>query len=238
MNTIWTVVIVVIAVLVVLAAGTAIWTAQRRARLRERFGPEYERLVQERGNRRDAERELMTREERVQHMDIRPLDPAARENYRQEWSAVQQHFVDTPEDALADADRLVRQVMTERGYEAKGYEERIATLSVGHGRTLEHYRAAHDISTRAAHKEASTEELRQAMVHYRALFEDLLRGGTDDRATTDSRAGARAGSRAGETRADEPLADPADETTDFSADTQADVDREAEGARPGRARRS
>jgi hypothetical protein len=176
MNTIWTVVIVVIAVVVVLAAGYAIWTAQRRSRLRSRFGPEYDRLVQERGNRRDAERELTEREQRVHHMDIRPLDPAARDTYRQEWSAVQERFVDTPEDALADADRLVRQVMSDRGYEAGGYEERVATLSVEHGRTLEHYRNAHDISNRAAAKEASTEELRQAMVHYRALFEDLLDG--------------------------------------------------------------
>jgi len=226
MNTIWTVVIVVIAVVVVLAAGYAVWTAQRRSRLRSRFGPEYDRLVEERGNRRDAERELTERQQRVDHMDIRPLDPAARDRYREEWSAVQERFVDTPEDALADADRLVRQVMTDRGYEAGGYEERVATLSVEHARTLEHYRSAHEISGRAAGKEASTEELRQAMVHYRALFEDLLDGHGPN-------GSAPASEPATESAADEPR--PAtDADADVNADATADADavREPEHAEP------
>ncbi|MCW2915200.1 MAG: hypothetical protein JWN52_3268 [Actinomycetia bacterium] len=128
------------------------------------------------GKRREAERELLNRQNCIEDMDIRPLDPAARDTYHAEWARVQERFVDTPEDALSDADQLVRRVMTGRGYETQGYQQRVADLSVDHARTLEHYRTAHDISARAASKEASTEELRQAMIHYRTLFEDLLGG--------------------------------------------------------------
>jgi hypothetical protein len=173
--------IVGIAIIVVIAVGIAgvlaMKAAQRRNGLRGQFGSEYDRTVQAGGSRREAERELLDRRDRVEQMDIRPLDPAARDAYRVEWARVQERFVDTPETALSDADQLVRRVMADQGYEPQDYQRRVADLSVEHSSTLEHYRAAHDISARAANKEASTEELRQAFVHYRTLFQDLLETG-------------------------------------------------------------
>ncbi|MFG2006718.1 hypothetical protein ACGFNU_46990 [Spirillospora sp. NPDC048911] len=139
-------------------------------------------------------------------MNIRPLTPAAREVYRAEWTRVQEHFVDAPEDALSGADRLVWRVMTDRGYETRRYQQRVADLSVEHAPTLDHYRKAHGISVRAARKEASTEELRQAMVHYRILFEDLLADSTSDQAQADGHVGhvAQNGARPSRTALDLP----------------------------------
>ena len=173
-TTLIVVVVVAIVVVVVVAAALIIRMARRRAALRAQFGTEYDRTVQAGGSRREAERELVNRQDRVEDMGIRPLVPAARDAYHDQWARVQERFVDTPEDALSDADQLVRRVMSDRGYETQGYQQRVADLSVSHAGTLEHYRTAHEISVRAAGKEATTEELRQAMVHYRALFEDLL----------------------------------------------------------------
>ncbi|WUH99987.1 hypothetical protein OHR68_41980 [Spirillospora sp. NBC_00431] len=171
----------VVAVVVVIGVVAALIARrmQRRNELRGRFGPEYDRMVKKRGGRRAAERELHERQERVERLNIRPLAPAARDAYRAEWTGVQERFVDAPEDALSDADQLVRRVMADRGYETRGYQQRVADLSVEHARTLEHYRTAHDISDRAARREASTEELRQAMIHYRALFDELLADTTE-----------------------------------------------------------
>jgi hypothetical protein len=188
MSTALIVVVIVIVIVVVAAVALIARTARRRSRLQRQFGPEYDRTVEASGKRSEAERELLNRQDRIEDMDIRPLDPAARDTYHAEWARVQERFVDTPEDALSDADQLVRRVMADRGYETQGYQQRVADLSVEHARTLEHYRTAHDISARAANKEASTEELRQAMIHYRALFEDLLGGspGGTGRATTET----------------------------------------------------
>ncbi|WP_211258789.1 hypothetical protein [Spirillospora albida] len=179
-----TVIVVVVAALAVAAvAGVAYlaWTRARTRRLRRRFGPEYDRTVESSGGRAAAERELMSREQRHGELELRDLDPSQREQYREQWIRVQERFVDTPEAAVEQADGLVTVVMGERGYPTHGFEERVAHLSVEHGRTLEHYRHAHDISARARAKEASTEELRQAMVHYRALFEELLQVPATDR---------------------------------------------------------
>jgi hypothetical protein len=169
-----TILIVVAAVVVVVIAAAAlvVQTMQRRNRLRRQFGPEYDRAVEVRGDRREAERELRHRQERIEHMELRPLEPAARQAYRADWAQIQERFVDTPRDALTDADQLIRRVMADRGYEVQDYGQRVADLSVEHARTLEHYRAAHDITT--ANTQVSTEDLRQAMVHYRTLFNDLL----------------------------------------------------------------
>jgi len=172
-----TVIMVVIAVVIVAAlagVGYLAWTQVRSQRLRRRFGPEYDHAVERHGGRAAAEKELRSREQRHQELEIRDLEPEQRELYREQWVHVQEQFVDTPEGALEQADRLVTVVMGERGYPTGEFEERASHLSVEHGRTLDHYRRGHDISARAAHKEASTEDLRQAMVHYRALFEDLL----------------------------------------------------------------
>ncbi|GAA3206784.1 hypothetical protein [Actinocorallia longicatena] len=175
-------VVIAVAVLIVVAAvGVFGYERARTQRLRRRFGPEYERTVETAGDRKTAEKELLEREQRHQELDLKDLDPEARERYRREWTGLQEHFVDTPETAVADADRLVTLVMRDRGYPTEGFEERVALLSVDHGRTLDHYHAAHAISERATLKEAGTEDLRQAMVHYRALFEDLLAVPDDER---------------------------------------------------------
>lgn len=170
---IWVVIAIVI-VAVLVAAGYLVRTRSRTARLRRRFGPEYDRAVEREGGRAAAERELRSREQRHEELELHDLDPRRREQYREQWVRVQERFVDTPEAAVEQADGLVTVVMGERGYPTHGFEEKVAHLSVEHGRTMDHYRHAHTISAKAASKQASTEDLRQAMVHYRALFEELL----------------------------------------------------------------
>jgi hypothetical protein len=171
---IW-VAVVVVAVVALVAVGYLVLQQQkRRTHLRERFGPEYERIVAEHDNRREAEQELLGREQRHSELDIRPLTDESRDTYANRWTEVQERFVDAPQFAVTEADQLVTAVMAERGYPTEDFKQRLSDLSVGHASTLDHYRTAHEISGRAARKEASTEELRQAMVHYRALFEELL----------------------------------------------------------------
>ncbi|HEU5160170.1 MAG TPA: hypothetical protein VFU43_24450 [Streptosporangiaceae bacterium] len=172
-----TAVLVVIAFVAVAAAtgiGLLLRGRARTRRLRRRFGPEYDRTVARHDDRRAAERELRARERRHDELDIRPLDATARGRYREQWVHVQEQFVDSPEAALGQADRLVITVMGDRGYPTKGFDERVAHLSVEHGRTIDYYRRGHEISCRAERRQASTEDMRQAMVHYRALLEDLL----------------------------------------------------------------
>jgi hypothetical protein len=176
------IVIIIIAVIVV-AAAVAIMYQRRRRQLQERFGSEYDRTVEEKGSRTKAEAELAGRQRRVAGLDIRPLDPAAQARYAQNWAAVQEQFVDAPQDAVAAAQRLVRTVMNERGYPTEGDDQMLADLSVEHAAVLDNYRAAYLISQRAADGMASTEDLRQAMIHYRALFRDLLGSGTGAAAT-------------------------------------------------------
>jgi hypothetical protein len=175
---------VVIAVVVIAVIAIVAWYAARRRRtegLRRQFGPEYDRTVDETGRPRAAESELEERRRRREELDIRPLAPGARARYADEWRDVQARFVDDPSGAVAQADTLVTQVMRERGYPMDEFEQRAADVSVDHPQVVGDYRAAHDISMRAAAGRAETEDLRQAMVHYRALFEDLLEedtGGT------------------------------------------------------------
>ncbi|MCC2278017.1 hypothetical protein LKL35_21700 [Streptomyces sp. ET3-23] len=165
--------IVVVLALVAVAAALMI----RRRRLRERFGPEYDRTVEQTGGRLAGERELRAREKHHDELDIKPLPDSSRNRYAQEWSGVQQEFVDRPEQAVHDADRLVASLMNERGYPTEGFEQQLKDLSVEHGRTLEHYRAAHEVETLTTGGKATTEQLRGAMVHYRALFDELLANG-------------------------------------------------------------
>ncbi|MFD3495827.1 hypothetical protein ACFWWB_35545 [Streptomyces sp. NPDC058690] len=167
--------IIVVVVLIVLAVG--VWMAVRRRHLRERFGPEYERAVEAGDSRTAAERDLRAREQRHDDLDLKPLPSSARQQYAQEWNSVQEHFVDRPQEAVGEADQLVTRLMKERGYPTEGYEQQVKDLSVEHGRTLEHYRAAHEVNARAGGQQTTTEELRGAMVHYRALFDDLLTNG-------------------------------------------------------------
>ncbi|WP_455355774.1 hypothetical protein [Streptomyces sp. SYSU K217416] len=170
-----TLIAIIVAVAVVLVIiGVALWMQSRRRRLRDHFGPEYDRTLEDEGSRRAAERELRAREERHDKLDIRELPAETRHQYADEWSSVQERFVDRPGAAVADADQLVTRLMRERGYPTDGYQQQLQDLSVEHGRTLEHYRAAHEVNARSSDGRATTEELRGAMVHYRALFEELL----------------------------------------------------------------
>ncbi|MGH3901069.1 MAG: hypothetical protein ACRDTA_23045 [Pseudonocardiaceae bacterium] len=180
-----TVVLVIILGVVVLAAGVsfAVWDSRRRRRagLQERFGPEYEREVQARGSERDAAQHLGEVADRRDRLDIRHLEPAARDRYTRRWEAVQAEFVDRPGSALDAADRLVTDVMHDRGYPVEDFGERAELVAADHPQVVEHYRAAH--AARQAHHgrpgTSDTEELRQAFVHYRALFDELVHGRQD-----------------------------------------------------------
>jgi hypothetical protein len=172
---------VAVAVVLALAVGYVL-PRRRRQRLRRRFGPEYEHTLNEQDDRGQAEQELRAREKRFATLDITPLTPTSRQTYAQQWATLQERFVDAPGPAVTEADELVTAAMAERGYPTENFEQQLADLSVVHGRTLHHYRQAHEISTRVTPGETSTEDLRQAMVHYRALFEELLDNsdGNDD----------------------------------------------------------
>jgi hypothetical protein len=176
----------VIVAIVVVALAVLVFAATRRRRsadLQHRFGPEYDRVVEERGDRREAESELQDRFSRRQEFEVRRLSPAARDRYAERWQHAQRDFVDQPAAAIADADLLVIEVMRARGYPvADEFEQRAADVSVDHPEVVEHYRAAHGISERATDHRATTEDLRQAMIHFRALFDELL--DREDRHTT------------------------------------------------------
>jgi hypothetical protein len=169
-----TIVAIVVVVIVVAALIAAASLGARRRRLRQRFGPEYDRAVEASDSRLQAEQELAAREKRVRHLDIRPLDPSARAGYLARWTTIQQQFVDSPAEAVADGQSLITTVMADRGYPTEDVPQIMADLSVDHASTLGHFRTAQDISGRVADGTASTEDLRQAMVHYRALFQELL----------------------------------------------------------------
>ncbi len=169
--------IAVIVVVVVVAAAAVAWfyyQKQRSARLRARFGPEYQRVVQESGSRVRAERELERREKRVERMHIRSLTPEERERFAVAWRQDQAHFVDDPQEAVIEADRLVAEVMKTRGYPVANLDMRLEDISVDHPNLVRNYMAAREIVSRQQRGEASTEDLRQALVYFRALFDDLL----------------------------------------------------------------
>jgi len=166
---IWPLIIVIVALLAVV--GVLAYRQRRSAQLREGFGPEYDRVVEERGDQRAAEAELRERRERRRSYDIKPLGATARDRYAERWRATQAKFVDQPASALSDADALLDEVMRERGYPVEDFEQQAADVSVDHPEVVEHYRKAHAIHSG---RRASTEDLRQALVHYRALFGELL----------------------------------------------------------------
>lgn len=170
----WIVILIVVAV--VALAALAWWTMSKRRTddLRERFGPEYDRTIERSDDRRAAEAELGARRERRERLNIRPLDPAARQTYSERWTDVQARFVDQPAASLAMADELILAVMRDRGYPMDDFEQRAADVSVDHPNVVEHYRAAHGTSSRLGSNQVSTEDMRQAIVHYRALFAELL----------------------------------------------------------------
>jgi uncharacterized protein (DUF952 family) len=167
-------VIIVAALVVAAVLAIGVTAARRRRRLRQRFGPEYDRLVGERDSKLKAESELTGRERRVDGLDIQPLTESARAGYALQWAGIQEQFVDAPADAVASSQLLVVTVMTELGYPAEDPDQVLADLSVEHAATLDHYRAAEQVSRNAAAGTASTEDLRLAMIDYRALFRDLV----------------------------------------------------------------
>ena len=170
-------VVIVLVIALVAAIAAAIWFYTRSKRteaLHERFGPEYDRALSEHHDQREAERELKAREERIGHLNIRPLEREGRDCFAARWHTVQAQFVDDPTTATDEADQLVGEVMATRGYPVGDFEQRAADVSVNHPHVVEHYRAAHEIALRNARGNSDTEQLRQALVHFRALFEDLL----------------------------------------------------------------
>ncbi len=187
---IWVLLAVVVILLVII--GVLVARQQRSRRLKDEFGPEYRRVVAERGDQRVAEKELADRRQRVGKFEIRPLEPAARERYLAQWAAAQRYFVDEPVGAVGRGHELVQRVMHDRGYPVdEDFERRTADISVEHPVVVENYRAAHAISIRATNGQATTEDLRQAMVHFRTLFDDLLAPG-DARQTDEASATERA----------------------------------------------
>jgi hypothetical protein len=199
---------IVVAVIVVGAVVFGAMAVLRRRRLQQRFGPEYDRLVGESDSRRKAEAELTERERRVQGLDIQPLTDVARVSYAARWTSIQEQFVDAPADAVSGAQFLVADAMTERGYpaEQQDQDQVLADLSVEHSDTLDRYRAAVEISGKAAAGAASTEDLRQAMVHYHALFADLLGEPADSELADDQ--GSRPAVAAGSTSQQFTASDP------------------------------
>jgi len=171
---VWGWVVIAAGVLLLLAVAWAVARKARTRALEHRFGPEYGRALEEHGDRRSAESDLREREDARDRLEIRPLPEAARERYLESWAAVQSRFVDDPPAAVNEADRLVAEVMRERGYPVDDFEQQAALVSVDHPQVVENYRLAHDIHLRYDRGDAGTEDLRRAMQHYRALFEELV----------------------------------------------------------------
>jgi hypothetical protein len=166
--------IVAIAAVVIVTLVWLVLSRRRSQQLRQRFGPEYDHALNAQGNVRRAEAELEARARRVAALHIRPLDPEDARRFDGSWRAVQTRFVDDPKGAVTEADRLVGELMAARGYPVGEFEQRVADISVDHPDVVMNYRAAREIALLHARGQATTEDLRQAMVHYRALFRDLL----------------------------------------------------------------
>jgi hypothetical protein len=167
--------LVIVVVILVIAAVVFLSLRKRRSqRLRQRFGPEYDRVVQKEGELQRAEGVLEMRAKRRQKLEIRPLSPVISSDFAERWRVVQSQFVDDPRASLSRADQLVNDLMQARGYPVADFEQRAADISVDYPIVVENYRVAHDIALRHSRGEASTEDLRKAMVHYRSLFEELL----------------------------------------------------------------
>ena len=171
-----TLTIIVVAVVVVLGIVAAVIYERRRRseKLKEKFGPEYNRLVHLHGDQQRAETVLSEREKRVSHLQLRTLPATEQSTYVQQWTFVQKQFVDDPRGAVNEADRLVTDVMNARGYPMSEFAQRADDISVNYPNTVQNYRAAHDIVLHQGKGQASTEDLRKAMVHFRSLFDELL----------------------------------------------------------------
>jgi hypothetical protein len=168
-------IVIAIACLVLIGLGAALGMGRGRSRgLRNRFGQEYDRTLESTGDKRQAERQLTARQERRRQFEIHELEPRAQSQYAEQWRAVQARFVDEPAQALRDADGMVTEVMSRRGYPMDDFEQMAADVSVDHPGEVEDYRAAHAISEASTRDAASTEDMRLGIQHYRSLFESLL----------------------------------------------------------------
>ena len=166
--------VIVIVIVGILALAAVAWFLMRRRELQRRFGPEYDRTVEEADNRLAAEKELRERESRHAELELRELDPDDRARYTEQWQQIQARFVDAPENAVGAADDFVTELIAARGYPTDDYDDRLSHLSVEHARVLSDYREAHDINERNQRGEATTEQLRLAVLHYRSLVSELL----------------------------------------------------------------
>ena len=167
---------VVVALIVGALIGTMVGRRQRTKRLQDRFGPEYDHTVNELGDKRRAEQELETRLDHVKKLEIRPLSAEEIDRFTSNWQATQAEFVDEPLSAMQKADRLLHDVMQARGYPVEDFEQGVADISVDYPDMVVDYRGLHQIAVKGADEEVSTEEMRTAMVHARALFENLVKG--------------------------------------------------------------
>jgi hypothetical protein len=173
MDTTTLIIIVVVAVVLVVLIAAAVWQ-RRSSRLKQRFGPEYERVIGEAGGRRRGESELREREKRHEELDLRPLSAEASERYRTRWEDIQNRFVDEPGQAVEDADQLVVRIMRDRGYPVDDFDQRADDISVEHPDVAQYYRKAHGVAVDHRRGGADTEQLRESVVSYRSLVTTLL----------------------------------------------------------------
>lgn len=175
-SAVMTVALIVLVIAAVVLIALALLPRVRSRRLQNQFGPEYERTVQESDSRRVAERELAERRKRHEQLQLRTLNDDEKRRYNMQWAHVQEQFIDNPARSLDNADRLLTQVMSDRGYPTESYDQQVADLSVDHAAPLEQFRRAHEIAARTERGEASTEDMRAAIVNYRRLFVELVDG--------------------------------------------------------------
>jgi hypothetical protein len=183
----WVWILIVIAAVVIVAVIAMAARQRRTTGLRQRFGPEYDRAVEAREGRRPAEADLRDREKQRAQLEIRPLPEDVRARFAGEWREVQERFVDQPSDAVVAADRLVYNVMETRGYPMGDFDAQADLVSVDHPEVVDNYRAAHGIHQRAQQQQASTEDLREALLRYRSLFDELLQAGDGQAGVTAKR---------------------------------------------------
>ena len=172
-----TIILSLLAVVILIVAGLAVWLAfskMRSNKLRKKFGPEYEYTIEKTGDRRTAEALLTEREKRVSELNIRALSPDELERYQAEWLHIQADFLDVPAESVNNADSLIKEVMLARGFPVVDFEHRLEDISVLYPNVVSNYRSAHDIALKNQDENASTEELRQAMIYYRSLYQELL----------------------------------------------------------------
>jgi FtsZ-interacting cell division protein ZipA len=182
-----TIIIVAVVIIALLIVGFLLMQRRRTEKLQSNFGPEYDRALRETGDKRKAEAELAERQKRVEKLPIRPLDPGQRDQFTAKWQEIQAEFVDNPENSIRDADILLQEVMSTRGYPVKNFEQVAADISVDHPTVVQHFRTAHDIATRHTKGQGDTEDLRKAMINYRALFDELVTDGREPETQSQTR---------------------------------------------------